>query len=413
MELAKGRSASLVNFAESTKEALNDMCNVNTIEELSLLHWQHLNIDLDLTAKIAAAVRTQNQEIGKTSIKSNTKAKAKVFSNTSSNLTKTKVKERDKNSKINISINDIYLATVVINLLSKSLNNYGESKPSTFILSLNKVASILFFGDTSRSNIYHVKQIIELLNKLKLQAGFPILDYKPNDNSEPQITVSSLFYSFVDNNLELDDSNYIRINKSLYRDVLSKVKSKPRVFAYTLELIFLTNKFILDDGEYSYNRTPISDKRLKDMFAPKAHHSILEIKKEAKKELKIQLGENYEQIIQFLVDHTISDEERRQFNSIKKKNLAKTEGWNKKKKAIAYEEAESLQEQNCPISTSTKNQNQGNSSSKHSYISEFTETVNEIKENSRISEHQGFTVKDADEFHALFGDPIIPKGVSL
>ena len=127
MELAKVRSASLVNFAESTKEALNDMCNVNTIEELSLLHWQHLNIDLDLTAKIAAAVRTQNQEIGKTSIKSNTKEKAKVFSNTSSNLTTTKVKERDKNSKINISINDIYLATVFINLFSKSLNIYGES----------------------------------------------------------------------------------------------------------------------------------------------------------------------------------------------------------------------------------------------------------------------------------------------
>lgn len=261
--------------------------------------WTTVNFDLDFAALIADIINSNRNLLTVPSQKKG-----------SSVVTK---------DKIGISQADYYFIGVLINLLC-SAKNYEAYKD--FSISITEISNVIF-GFSSRSTNELVRKDLIVMSLLPIYGQNKIMSFSSNNGHYPTIQFSPQFELFYIQNLRTSTHDFVKIPKTVIKDVLSKVIKVPKAFCLYLELTFLETKNHLEEltGGWSPDRTSKSDERIYRLFSQNSKHSVSRIKKEGCTHLKNLIGAHYLEIIKENAVKAISSKEKELFINTKKAHI--------------------------------------------------------------------------------------------
>lgn len=289
---------------QSYKERDYSKCrDFNTnLERLALpkeSSWTTVNFDLDFAALIADIINSNRNLLTVPSQKKG-----------SSVVTKDKIK---------ISQADYYFIGVLINLLC-SAKNYVSFKD--FSISITEISNILF-GFSSRATNELVRKDLIVMSLLPIYGQNKIMSFSGKKGHYPTIQFGPQFELFYKQNLRTSTHDFVKIPKTVIKDVLSNVIKVPKAFCMYLELTFLETKNHLEEltGGWSPDRTSKSDERIYRLFSQNSKHSVSRIKTEGCTHLKNLIGAHYLEIIKENAVKAISSKEKEQFINTKKAHI--------------------------------------------------------------------------------------------
>ena len=277
--------------------------NSSTKEEVLILpkasSWTTVNFDLDFAALIADIINSNRNLLTVPSLKKGSSVVAK--------------------DKIRISQADYYFIGVLINLLC-SAKNYVAYKD--FSISITEISNVIF-GFSSRATNKLVKKALVILSLLPIYGQNKIMSFSSNKGHYPTIQFGPQFELFYKQNLRTNTHDFVKIPKTVIKDVLSKVIKVPKAFCLYLELTFLETKNFLEEltEGWTPNRTSKSDDRIYRLFSQNSKHSVSRIKKEGCTHLKNLIGDHYLEIIKENAVKAISSKEKEQFINTKKAHI--------------------------------------------------------------------------------------------
>lgn len=277
--------------------------NSSTKEEVLILpkasSWTTVNFDLDFAALIADIINSNRNLLTVTSQK-----------NGSSEISKQKIK---------ISQADYYFIGVLINLLC-SAKNYVSLKD--FSISITEISNILF-GFSSRATNELVRKDLTVLSLLPIYGQNKIMAFSSKKGHYPTIQFGPQFELFYERYLRTNTHDFVKIPKTVIKNVLAKVIKVPKAFCMYLEITFLETKNHLEEltGGWSPDRTSKSDDRIYRLFSQNSKHSVSRIKREGCNHLKNLIGDHYLEIIKENAVKAISSKEKELFINTKKAHI--------------------------------------------------------------------------------------------
>lgn len=277
--------------------------NSSTKEEVLILpkasSWTTVNFDLDFAVLIADIINSNRNLLTVPSLK-----------NGSSKILKQKIK---------ISQADYYFIGVLINLLC-SAKNYVAYKD--FSISITEISNVIF-GFSSRATNKLVKKALVILSLLPIYGQNKIMSFSSKKGHYPTIQFGPQFHFFYQTNLRTNTHDFVKIPKTVIKDVLSKVIKVPKAFCLYLELTFLETKKHLEEltEGWTPDRTSKSDDRIYRLFSQNSKHSVSRIKREGCNHLKELIGDCYLDVIKANAIKAISSKEKEQFINTKKAHI--------------------------------------------------------------------------------------------
>jgi len=277
--------------------------NSSTKEEVLILpkasSWTTVNFDLDFAALIADIINSNRNLLTVPSQKKGSSVVAK--------------------DKIKISQADYYFIGVLINLLC-SAKNYVSFKD--FSISITEISNVIF-GFSSRATNKLVRKDLIVMSLLPIYGQNKIMSFSSQKGHYPTIQFGPQFELFYKQYLRTNTHDFVKIPKTVIKDVLSKVIKVPKAFCMYLELTFLETKNFLEEltGGWSPDRTSKSDERIYRLFSQNSKHSVSRIKTEGCTHLKNLIGDHYLEIIKENAVKAISSKEKEQFINTKKAHI--------------------------------------------------------------------------------------------
>lgn len=277
--------------------------NSSTKEEALILpkasSWTTVNFDLDFAALIADIINSNRNLLTMPSQKKG-----------SSEISKKKIK---------ISQADYYFIGVLINLLC-STKNYVSLKD--FSISITEISNILF-GFSSRATNELVRKDLIVMSLLPIYGQNKIMSFSCKKGHCPTIQFSPQFELFYKRYLRTNTHDFVKIPKTVIKDVLAKVIKVPKAFCLYLELTFLETKNYLEEltEGWTPNRASKSDDRIYRLFSQNSKHSVSKIKREGSNHLKKLIGDCYLDVIKANAIKAISPKEKELFINSKKAHI--------------------------------------------------------------------------------------------
>lgn len=277
--------------------------NYSTKEEVLILpkasSWTTVNFDLDFAALIADIINSNRNLLTVPLLKKG-----------SSEISKQKLK---------ISQADYYFIGVLINLLC-SAKNYVVYKD--FSISITEISNVIF-GFSSRATNKLVKKALVILSLLPIYGQNKLMSFSSNKGHYPTIQFGPQFHFFYETNLRTNTHDFVKIPKTVIKDVLSKVIKVPKAFCMYLEITFLETKKHLEEltEGWTPDRTSKSDDRIYRLFSQNSKHSVSRIKKEGCNHLKELIGDCYLDVIKANAIKAISSKEKELFINSKKAHI--------------------------------------------------------------------------------------------
>lgn len=221
--------------------------------------------------------------------------------------------------KIKISQADYYFIGVLINLLC-SAKNYVSFKD--FSISITEISNVIF-GFSSRATNKLVKKELFVMSLLPIYGQNKIMSFSGKKGHYPTIQFGPQFELFYKQYLRTSTHDFVKIPKTVIKNVLAKVIKVPKALCMYLEITFLETKNHLEEltGGWSPDRTSKSDNRIYRLFSQNSKHSVSRIKREGCNHLKNLIGDHYLEIIKENAINAISSKEKEQFINTKKAHI--------------------------------------------------------------------------------------------
>lgn len=277
--------------------------NSSTKEEVLILpkasSWTTVNFDLDFAALIADIINSNRNLLTVPSLKKG-----------SSEISKRKIK---------ISQADYYFIGVLINLLC-SAKNYVSFKD--FSISITEISNVIF-GFSSRATNKLVKKDLFVMSLLPIYGQNKIMSFSGKKGHYPTIQFGPQFELFYKQYLRTSTHDFVKIPKTVIKNVLAKVIKVPKALCMYLEITFLETKNHLEEltEGWTPDRTSKSDNRIYRLFSQNSKHSVSRIKSEGCNHLKKLIGDCYLDVIKTNAIKAISSKEKEQFINTKKAHI--------------------------------------------------------------------------------------------
>ena len=289
---------------QSTNERGYSKCrDFNTnLERLALpkeSSWTTVNFDLDFAVLIADIINSNRNLLTLPSQKKGCSGIAK--------------------NKIRISQADYYFIGVLINLLC-SAKNYVSFKD--FSISITEISNVIF-GFSSRATNKLVKKDLFVMSLLPIYGQNKIMSFSSKKGHYPTIQFGPQFELFYKQYLRTNTHDFVKIPKTVIKNVLAKVIKVPKAFCMYLEITFLETKKHLEEltEGWTPDRTSKSDDRIYRLFSQNSKHSVSRIKREGCNHLKKLIGDCYLDVIKANAIKAISSKEKEQFINTKKAHI--------------------------------------------------------------------------------------------
>ncbi len=280
-----------------------EYCNFNTNLERLVLpkesSWTTVNFDLDFAVLIAGIINSNRNLLTLPSQKKGSSVVAK--------------------DKIRISQADYYFIGVLINLFCAA-KNYVAYKD--FSISITEISNVIF-GFSSRATNKLVKKDLFVMSLLPIYGQNKIMSFSSKKGHYPTIQFGPQFELFYKQYLRTNTHDFVKIPKTVIKNVLAKVIKVPKAFCMYLEITFLETKKHLEEltEGWTPDRTSKSDDRIYRLFSQNSKHSVSRIKREGCNHLKNLIGDCYLDVIKANAIKAISSKEKEQFINTKKAHI--------------------------------------------------------------------------------------------
>lgn len=243
------------------------MSNYNTQTTLGLENWSMIYINLDESIKIA--------------------------------------KKFDE-EKIKYSVSSVVYLPVLFNCIYKS----HKEKSQEFSLPIAPCAQILM-GSPGEKNCKRIVTTLKLMSKVVSQeSNKKLINIKLRTNKAPLFSINDEFYTYIRKLRSQKNDALVVIHKNFFKS-LEKLYETPRVFFYTLEIIYRMQNAYKAEEITRKNKEIFNDKMeyLDVLYPPPKTHTRSEFRNKDREKLLEKFGCRYVQLIHEIAYFSLKNSE--------------------------------------------------------------------------------------------------------